>query len=332
MLLVGDIGGTKTRIALYSLPLDLRSPLLEMTYKSLEFAGLGDLVRTFFHDGETGITAAVFGAAGPVIDGEVRITNLPWNLKENELEDELGIEHVWIINDLQAIASSIPSLSADDLTELNPGVPIKGGTIAVIAPGTGLGEAYLTWDEGSYHPHASEGGHTDFGPTSQLQSELLAHMLQSYEHVSYERLCSGIGIPNIYSFLLSRSEYSEPEWLSEKRSTSDDPTPLIVEAAGNKEIPIPICDETVRLFTSILGAECGNLALKFNATGGIFLGGGMIPKMLEVMDLDEFRNAYLNKGRFREYVSNIPINLIVHPDPGIIGAAHYAETRLLKSS
>jgi glucokinase len=214
------------------------------------------------------------------------------------------------------------------LIELHPGVAIEHGTIAVIAPGTGLGEAYLTWEEDSYHPHASEGGHTDFGPTTQLQAELLAFTLGKYEHVSYERLCSGLGIPNIYSFLLTRPEYTEPEWLAVKRSSVDDPTPVIVQAAGSKENPCPICDETIRVFTSILGAECGNLALKFKATGGIFLGGGMIPKMLNLIDLDEFRSAYINKGRFRDFVSNIPINLIVHPEPGIIGAAYYAKKRL----
>jgi glucokinase len=331
MLLVGDIGGTKTTVALYSLPLEVGSPILEMTYKSSEFNSLGDLVTTFFKSGGMDVTAAVFGAAGPVIDGSVRITNLPWNLVENDLEEELGIANVWLINDLESIASSIPFLSADDLSDIHHGEPVKGGTIAVIAPGTGLGEAFLTWDGGFYHPHASEGGHTDFGPTSKLETELLAFMLESYEHVSYERLCSGIGIPNIYSFLLSKPEYSEPEWLKGKRTSADDPTPVIVEAAGNEDSPVPICDETIRMFTSILGAECGNLALKFKATGGVYLGGGMIPKLLELMDLDAFRDAYINKGRFRDFVSKIPIYLIVHPEPAIVGAAYYAEKRLKNS-
>ena len=328
MLLVGDIGGSKTTVALYTSPLDVRSPILEMTYKSQEFASLGDLLNSFFNKEEMSITHAVFGAAGPVVDGAVNITNLPWNLNEDDLEMELGISAVSIINDLEAIASSIPYLLSEDVTEFHPGVPTEGGTIAVIAPGTGLGEAFLTWDEGSYHPHASEGGHTDFAPTNQVQADLLAYLLQSYDHVSYERLCSGIGIPNIYSFLRTQDHYVEPEWFGERLAQADDPTPVIVEAAGNSEMPCPICDEVVRIFTSILGAECGNLALKFKATGGVYLGGGMIPKMLDLVDLDELRRAYMHKGRFRDFVSTIPINLIIHPEPAIIGAAHYAENRL----
>lgn len=332
MLLVGDIGGSKTTVALFSIPLNLQSPIIEMTYKSQEFASLGELIKTFFNEDDMQINTAVFGAAGPVIDGAVRITNLPWNLAEKDLEQELGIDAVSIINDLEAIAGSIPHLSPEDITELHPGSTADMGTIAVIAPGTGLGEAFLTWDDGSYSPHASEGGHTDFAPTSQVQVDLLAFMLEKYDHVSYERLCSGMGIPNIYSFLLEQPEYREPEWLSKKLSQTDDPTPVIAESAGNTENPCPICDETIRIFTAILGAECGNLALKFKATGGVYVGGGMIPKMLNVLDLDEFRRAYTEKGRFKGFVANIPIYLITHPQPAIVGAAAYAEKRMLKDS
>jgi glucokinase len=332
MLLVGDIGGTKTTVALYSLPLNAQTPIFEMTFKSSEFTSLKDLVKSFLRNEEKKISAAVFGAAGPVIDGSVKITNLPWKIVDRDLENELSIEEVWIINDLEAIANAIPYLSAEDFFDLHEGVPEENGTMAVIAPGTGLGEAYLTWDEGTYHPHASEGGHSDFAPISKKQADLLAFMFKSYDHVSYERLCSGIGIPNIYSFVLSRGEFMEPSWLTEQLAQAADPTPIIVKAAGNKEMPCPLCNETVQIFTSILGAECGNMALKFKATGGVYLGGGMIPKMLDVIDLEELRSAYVNKGRFKEFVSNIPIRLILNPEPGIIGAAHFGEMMLLRKT
>jgi glucokinase len=310
----------------------VQKPIFEMTFKSIKFASLQDLVKSFLSDEEKNISAAVFGAAGPVIDGSVKITNLPWNIVGSELEEELNIDNVWIINDLEAIANSIPYLLPNDLFDLHKGVAEENGTMAVIAPGTGLGEAYVTWEDGTYHPHASEGGHSDFAPISKKQADLLEFMFDRFEHVSYERLCSGMGIPNIYSFVLSRGEYTEPLWLTEQLAQTDDPTPVIVKAVGNKEQPCPLCDETIRMFTSILGAECGNLALKFKATGGVYLGGGMIPKMLDAFDLEEFRGAYVNKGRFREFVTNIPIRLILNPEPGIVGAAHFGEQRLRRNA
>jgi len=328
MLLVGDIGGTKTTIALYPLPFNIELPIAEMTFKSAEFKHFPDLITSFLSDKQKGIDTAVFGVAGPVSGDSVRTTNLPWNIEAKELEADLRIHKVWLINDLEAIGNSIPFLKPSDLNDLHQGVSEENGALAVIAPGTGLGEAYVTVEGGSYFAHPSEGGHADFAPTSSIQIELLEYMLETYDHVSYERLCSGIGIPNIYSFLKFRRQYDEPNWLTEQLSRAKDPTPVIVSAAANEDTPSPICDETVRLFTAILGAECGNLALKHKATGGVYVGGGMILKMLDVIDLDEFARAYTNKGRFSEFVSKIPIRLILHPNPAIVGAAHYGQQRL----
>lgn len=325
MLLVGDIGGTKTTIVLFSTPLDVNSPILEMTYESSEFKNLEDLVASFLKGRKAEITAAVFGAAGPVINNTVKITNLPWNIGAGNLAHKFDIPNIRIINDLEAIANSIPYLMEDDLFVLHEGAPDENCTLAVIAPGTGLGEAYLTWEAGAYHAHASEGGHSDFAPTTKLQGQFLTFMLERYDHVSYERVCSGMGIPNIYSFLRDRGYYDEPVWLADQLAQTDDPTPVIIKAAGNDELSCRLCNETVRMFTSILGAECGNLALKFKATGGVYIGGGMIPKMLDVIDLDELRDGYISKGRFKEFVSKIPIHLILNRNPAIVGAAHFGE-------
>lgn len=329
MILIGDIGGTKTSLALFTLPLKANQPIYEMTYKSVEFNNLNELASAFVSMVKSeDVIAAAFACAGPVIDGSVQVTNLPWNINERALQKDLKIEKVWLLNDLEAIANSIPHLSEDDFQVMHQGDSEENGTIAVIAPGTGLGEAYLTWSEGKYHAYASEGGHTDFGPTSQEELELLGYMQKTFTHVSYERLCSGLGIPNIYSFLRSLGIHQEPEWLARQLADTSDPTRVIVEAAGNSEMKCQICDETIRIFLAILGAECGNLALKFKASGGIYIGGGMIPKMLKLIDLEEFGRKYVDKGRFRDFVARIPIRLITHPEPAIVGAAHYAERKL----
>jgi glucokinase len=330
MILVGDIGGTKTNLALFAQPLKVSSPAFEMTYKSVEFRSLSEVASTFLSWANIPeIDVGVFACAGPVIDGSVQITNLPWIINESELQTDLNIEKIRLINDLEAIANSVPYLSEGDLQTLHQGRAEEEGTIAVIAPGTGLGEAFLTWSQGEYHAYASEGGHTDFGPTSQQQLELLAYMRKSYAHVSYERLCSGLGIPNIYSFLRSGDVYQEPAWLTKQLADADDPTPVIVEAAGNEKVTCQICEETIRIFISILGAECGNLALKFKASGGIYIAGGMLPKMKNLIDFDEFNREYENKGRFQDFVARIPVRLITHPEPAIVGAAHYAVRRYL---
>jgi glucokinase len=227
--------------------------------------------------------------AGPVVAGRATITNLPWVVDEEQLQAALNLSFVHLLNDLEAIAHAVPFLEPADLHTLNEGQPAPGGTIAVIAPGTGLGEAFLTWDGSRYCPHASEGGHTDFGPVNPLEVELLRYLQDRFEHVSYERICSGLGLPNIYAFLKDSGYADEPAWLAEELTAADDPTPVIVNAAlhpaygGDEREGSELCVATLNTFVSILGAEAGNLALKVLASGGVYLGGGIPRRILPAL-------------------------------------------------
>ena len=279
MLLAGDIGGTKTNLAVYSPGATLGAPLVEKTFLSPRYPNLESLVREFLSQVDLEVDRAAFGVAGPVVGGRVTTTNLPWEIDEAHLQQALNLSSVRLLNDLEAIAQSIPFLKRRDFRILNRGKPVSGGAMALIAPGTGLGEAFLTWDGSRYRAHASEGGHVDFAPTSPLEAELL-HFLTArdrLEHVSYELICSGLGLPTIYAFLKDRGHAEEPVWLAEQLAAADDRTPVIVNAALGKGRTCELCVDTLNIFVSILGAEAGNLALKVLATGGVYLGGGIPP-------------------------------------------------------
>jgi glucokinase len=262
MLLAGDIGGTKTRIAVFSLEDGPRAPLAEKTYISKQFPNLEALVRQFRSEFDLPVSRASFGVAGPVIEGEATITNLPWRINRNHLMEELSLADVHLMNDLESIAAAITTLESTELHTLNQGNPQPGGTIAIIAPGTGLGEAFLTWDGVKYLPHPSEGGHTDFAPINHLELDLLKYLMDEtgLDHVSYELVCSGRGLPNIYNFL-KESEYArEPQWLTQQLSEANDPTPVIANTALDESKSCALCTTTLDMFVSILGSESGNMA------------------------------------------------------------------------
>jgi len=321
LLLAGDVGGTKTILAVFSADRGLRQPVAEATYPSGQFAGLEELVRRFLSETNLTIGRASFGVAGPVVQGQATITNLPWVIGREQLGQDLGISSVLLVNDLVAIASAVPVLEPDDLFVLQPGTAAPAGAIAVIAPGTGLGEAFLTWDGRRYRAQASEGGHADFAPTNRLQVELLLYLQQRYAHVSFERVCSGKGLPNLYNFLRDSGAAAEPAWLAEELASADDPTPVILSAAVESEPPCKLCARTLELFVSILAAEAGNLALKVLSTGGVYLGGGIPPRILPALQSDVFQRAFLNKGRFSELLSRLPVYVIVNPKAALLGAA-----------
>jgi glucokinase len=230
---------------------------------------------------------------------------------------------VRLLNDLDAIAYGVPLLEVADLHTLNEGVKAARGTVAVIAPGTGLGEAFLTWDSKHYRAHPSEGGHSDFAPTSSVEIDLLQYLSENFEHVSYERICSGHGLPNIYAFLNDRGFAGEPPWLAEQLGAVDDPTPVIVNAALDKERPCELCIATLRIFVSVLGAEAGNLALKVLATGGVYLGGGIPPRIIPALENKVFLESFTQKGRFSDLVTRIPVHVIMNPKIALIGAASH---------
>jgi len=321
--LAGDIGGTKTNLAIFSPEAGPRAPLAEATFPSGRYPSLEALVQEFLSQVNLKVERATFGVAGPVVAGQSRITNLPWVMDELQLQEALGLSGVRLLNDLEAIANGVPSLEPADLHTLNVGEPASGGASAIIAPGTGLGEAYLTWDGSHYQAHASEGGHTDFAPINPLEIGLLSYLLERLGHVSYERVCSGRGIPNIYAYLRDRGYAEEPDWLAEQLAAADDPTPIIVNNALNSDSACDLCAATLNSFVSILGTEAGNLALKVLATGGVYLGGGIPPRILPALEEGRFLDAFRAKGRMSDLMARMPVHVILNPKVALLGAASH---------
>lgn len=328
-ILAGDIGGTKTNLAIFKAATpdaDTGAPMLplaETTCRSADYPDLETLVADFLGQQQFQITSACFGVAGPVINGRSRITKLPWEPDEQLLQTAFGLERVRLVNDLVATAYAIPILSPTVLATLNPGEPVRHGAIGILAPGTGLGEALMTWTGTGYTAHASEGGHADFAPTTAGEIELLRFLLQRFGHVSYDRVCSGSGLANIYAFL-KESGQEEPEWLAAQMSGADDPAPLIVDAAREAVRPCELCRSTLMLFTAILGAESGNLGLRGMTTGGIYLGGGIPAKILDFLRAPAFMAAFASKGRMSQLAARIPVHVILDPKAALLGAARHA--------
>ncbi len=323
-VLVGDIGGTKTILAVFSTDKGPRRPLAETTYQSSKYASFERMVGEFLEEVRLPVERACFGVAGPVVNSRARVTNLTWIVDRSALQSRFSLDSVSLINDLESVAYAIPILAPDDIHTLNAGTAVKGGSIAVLAPGTGLGEGYLTFDNGVYCAHASEGGHVSFAPVGPLQVGLLAYLNgKGYTHVSYERVCSGgQGIPNLYTFMKSTG-LEEPPWLAEQLAKSKDPTPVIFSAAHDPARPCPLAAATVELFVSILGSEAGNLALKVLATGGIYLGGGIPPRIVQDLQVPAFQETLRSKGRFRQLLSDMPLHVIMNSKAGLLGAAAF---------
>ncbi len=321
MLIAGDIGGTKTLLALYVPEAGPRKPVAQAEFHSADYPSLDDVVRAFVAQVNLPVEAACFDVAGPVISGRARLTNLPWVLDEGMMQQSLGLKRVTLLNDLKAVAYAIPHLGPDDVHTINDGRADPHGPLAVIAPGTGLGEAFLIWNGNEYVACSSEGGHADFAPTNETQAALWQHVFHRYGHVAYERVCSGSGLPNIYDFLRDSGHAPEPPEFAAALASAPDPTPVIVQAA--LEDPAnALCAATLDLFVSILGAEAGNLALKVLATGGLYLGGGIPPRIGSRLDDGRFMQAFVSKGRFTDLLAKIPVKLIT-TQAALLGAALY---------
>ena len=323
LLLAGDIGGTNTRLGIFSKEKGVRSPVVAVGFPSGQFPDFITIVREFLKNVNIRLDAACFGVAGPVVKGTAKITNLPWIIDEKELGKELNLPFVRLLNDLEAIAYAVPLLERSDLHILNEGRPVSEGSIAVIAPGTGLGEAFLTWAETRYRGHPSEGGHVDFAPSDDIERELLIYLKKKLGHVSYESVCSGPGILNIYCFLREKCYAEEPSWLSERLGGETDPVPVIIECALDRIYCCTLCVITLNLFVSILGAEAGNLALKVMATNGVYLSGGIPRHIVPFLENGRFIKSFHYKGRMSDLVSQIPVFVILNPQIGLLGAAGY---------
>lgn len=319
MILAGDIGATKTIVAVFA-KTDLRRPATIETYSSREHATFGGLVAGFVERHRPRIEVACVGVAGPVEGNRCATTNLPWVVDGDELAVGLGIERVLLINDLEACAFGIDLLSAEDVFELQGGVPGAGGNRAVIAAGTGLGEAGLYWDGERHHPFACEGGHTGFAPRNELEVELLRFLLRSYERVSVERLISGMGLEAIYRFFVRSGHAGEPEELAAAMAEEDAGAVIARYARQGVES----CRRTIELFVSLYGCEAGDLALKIMATGGVYVGGGIAPKMLAELKEGRFLDAFNAKGRMRPLLESMPVRVILEPLTGLRGAARAA--------
>jgi glucokinase len=320
-ILAGDVGGTKTILGLFMRG-DKRPRAEHVeTYPSLDFPDLESIIRRFLDRYPVEVGSACLGIAGPVIDGRCKATNLPWEVSETSLAESFGWSSVNLINDLVALTHSIPWLEEGEVLSLNQAKPRSGGPIALLAPGTGLGQALLIDQEGHYRPVASEGGHVDFAPRDDAEIELWRYLHRQFGHVSLERVLSGPGIVNIYTWVKESGRYGESLGLT-KSSSGPDLAPAITEAAlqGSN----PLCVEALNRFVSILGAAAGNLALIALTTGGVFLGGGIPPKIAPKLKERIFGEAFTDKGRFRNLLESIPVWVILNSEAALVGAAIHA--------
>jgi glucokinase len=324
LYLAGDIGGTKTTLALFSPDTGPLQPLFELSYKSSSYPGLDAIIEDFFSQAKASALTACFGVAGPVRESRAIITNLPWQPDTTQLQSSHGFSLAVLINDLVATGYAIPHLEQSDFFTLNRGITTSAGALGIIAPGTGLGEVIFTWDGSHYLAVASEGGHTDFGPSSETESRLLDFLRNRYGHVSYDRICSGRGLPDIYDFYKSLGQFEEPEWLAEQLAAAEDRAPVIVNGALDETRHCDMCIKTLELFISILGAEAGNLALKGLTTGGMYLGGGIPPRIRPFLEREIFMKSFTSKGRMSYLLTDIPVKVILNPKAALFGAAAFA--------
>jgi glucokinase len=321
MILAGDIGGTNTRLALFEgTPAKPRAVVIDI-YPSAEHSGFREIVAKFRASYRHPIQAACFGVAGPVLDGKSLPSNLPWIVDSGELAADLGLKSVRLANDLEVNAYGIAVLGPDDLVTLNQGTPHSSGNRVLIAAGTGLGEAGLFADGEEYKPWACEGGHTDFAPRNETEIALLQYLLKQFAHVSAERVLSGPGLHNIYLFLRDTGRGDEPAWLFEKLNKRD-PSAVISELAMKNESTL--CVQALDLFVSLYGAEAGNLALKGMATGGVYIGGGIAPKILAKLQTPAFMQAFTAKGRTAKVLEGMPVHVILNDKTALFGAGRLA--------
>jgi glucokinase len=321
LVLAGDIGGTKTNLAVFSLRGEKLHAELQASFPSKRYSGLTPILKEFSGNQLT-IEAACFGIAGPVVDGRVKTTNLPWIVDTEELRRTLKLAAVHLLNDLEAGAYGLFTLEDDEFFTLNEGRMRQTGNKALIAAGTGLGQAMLYDDGRHFRPLASEGGHGDFAPRDELEIELLRYLMGRFGHVSYERILSGPGLFNIYRFLKESRRMEEPGWLAERFAAGDDPSAIVSKAALAKEAEI--CVKALDMFVSIYGAEAGNMALRAKSVRGLYVGGGIAPKILDKLKDGTFMRAFLDKGRYTDLLATMPVQVILNDKTALRGAAYYA--------
>ena len=329
MILAGDVGGTKVHLALYDFSNGKLTYTREERFPAKEYSGLEAIVKEFV--GADNVTAACFGVPGPVRDGRLRLTNLPWTLDSRELTLSLGIPHVFLINDLEANGYGIAELTSEQIYTLSEGDTSQIGNRALIAAGTGLGEGLLIWNGHMHVPFPSEGGHADYSPRNEDEIDLLRFLKQKYNgRISWERVVSGMGMTNIYEFLRDVRGAEEPAWLAEEIAAAADPNSVITETGLSAKAEI--CERTLDMFVSAYGAESGNLALKVLSVGGLYVGGGIGPRILEKLKDGAFLRAFQDKGRLSQLLINMPVRVILESRAAVLGAAAFAEARAAELS
>jgi glucokinase len=329
MILAGDVGGTKVHLALYDFIDGKLEYSRDQRFAAREYSGLEEIVKEFL--GPQKVTAACFGVPGPVRNGRLRLTNLPWTLDSHELAVSLGVTHVFLINDLEANGYGVAELSPDQIYTLSEGDVSQIGNRALIAAGTGLGEALLIWNGHSHTPHPSEGGHADYAPRNEDEIDLLRFLKQKYNgRISYERVISGMGLTSIYEFLREVRGMEEPPKVAERIAAAADPNTVITELALAAKSEI--CEKALDMFVSAYGAEAGNIALKLLSVGGVYVGGGIAPRILEKLKDGTFMKAFTDKGRLSQLLINMPVRVILDSRAALLGAAAYAEARAAELS
>jgi glucokinase len=321
MILAGEIGATRTRLAAFESQGNKLQCIVEKTYKSQEHSGLAEIIGGFIRTEGIPVHSACFGVAGPVRGGRSKISNLPWTIDSRELAAQLRLSAVGLLNDLEAYAYGVDGLESKDFVTLREGAEDAEGNRAVISARTGLGVAGLYWDGFRHHPFACEGGHADFAPRNDMEMELARYLRNRHGHVSCERILSGPGIKNIYEFLRDTNKAEEPGWMKDQMSQAPDQPALISRLALEKKAPI--CEQALSVFVSVYGSETGNCALNFMSTGGIFIGGSIAAKIVPKMQDPVFMQAFLDKGRMRSLLEDMPVKIVLNDDAGLIGAARY---------
>lgn len=322
MILAGEIGGTRTRLAAYQTEGSKLQLVVDKTYPSQQHSGLSEVISAFVKSEGIPVHSACFGVAGPVRAGKSKISNLPWTIDSRELSAQLRLESVGLINDLEAYTYGIDALDSTDFVTLSEGAGEDAeGNRVVISARTGLGIAGMYWDGFRHHPFPCEGGHSDFAPQSDFEAELAHYLRKKHPHVSYERVLSGPGIKNIYDFLRDERKAEEPSWLQKQMSEAPDPPALISQLA--LESKAEICTQAMKMFVGIYGSETGNCALNFLATGGVFVGGSIAAKIVPLMRDPIFMQSFLDKGRMSSLLDDIPVKIVLNDDCGITGAARF---------
>ena len=321
MILAGDIGGTSSRLAFFEAEKGRLSMVTERTYPSQKYKGLEEIAVAFAATQPARIEAACFGIPGPVRNGRAVTPNLAWVVDSNSLARELGLKSLKLINDLEANAHGVAALQPEDFVTLNPGAPDAQGNRTVISVGTGLGEAGMYWDGNCHHPFACEGGHVDFAPRNELETDLLHYLRAKFQRISYERVLSGPGLHLIYQFLRDTRRGEEPPALAKELQSAD---PSAAISVAGMEGRYDICVKALEMFVSFYGAEAGNLALKTMATGGVFVGGGIAPKIIKKLQGPTFMAAFVDKGRMRALLEAMPVRIIMNESTALLGAARCA--------